>query len=915
VASRSTSRSLKRTLRTLAGKVARRLSHRLDSVQQRLLWDDPATDAARVTAIRHRALYEFADRIRRIDGDIDPTRTRDGRPALPEVATTTAIRKEALLHGAEHRFFDSLSAGHPTDQAVVRALRALLSQGQLHRARAIAASLQSRPEFGHTGDLAMALVCLRDEMPETAWQLFERVELEAVLRLAAAEYLRSTFKHEPAKGVDLLRRILDGEYRIVARPEQWLDIARSSFVVDLELSRRALAVARSVAADATREDFVQRLDWIERWYPVVARAQDEVRAPEGTIPFAVLDYDMPDQDFSTRNLGDHVQTISSLGHLVRHTGFSFTGDPELVGVAENLQSRVKPERRIDGDDATFSLYRIDRDATSCYAVPDGTWSVVFGWFMFPIFKMRFDVPLNPRLRPIFISFHVNNIAMLTPEMIEYLRTYSPVGCRDWNTVHLLLAAGVPAFFSGCLTTTVDTVFPAGVGPARKGTIFVDSRPTGPGEEWSQVSDEVRFGSFSHNIDQALAQLERYRSTFRHVITSRLHCYLPSRSLGADVTFKHKNPADSRFDGLVGITDEQFDAVRRDILDKLNVVMTAIGRGASEDAVYAAWREICQPAVDEALARRAAVEPIAPPTFDVAEACRTVHAGSVTIERRQPGPAGDEVHVEFSLDGNLKHQLDVVLDSVVQNSSRPVRAYLLCRDHDRADFERVARNFPTVSFVWLPTDAVDYGEILGMIVHITIATMDRLLLPELLPDLPKIIHHDLDALCVGDIAELFDTELDDSPLAARTSPQPDARSGFRGFIKASARLGQRPERARELIVRTHTSHRFDFEGFNAGIMVMNLDRMRRDSFCRNFLPYAERFGMNDQEILNAYAGADRVHLDPDWNRLPRLEVMTGPKIIHWAGFQKPWNAEWVVAKEYWEEYERRFSERTGAPASA
>ena len=79
--------------------------------------------------------------------------------------------------------------------------------------------------------------------------------------------------------------------------------------------------------------------------------------------------------------------------------------------------------------------------------------------MHALFTTRLGFPLHRNLRPIFISFHCNKRDLLTPEAIEYLKRYGPVGCRDWTTVDLLLSCGVPAFFSGCLTTTIDTVFP------------------------------------------------------------------------------------------------------------------------------------------------------------------------------------------------------------------------------------------------------------------------------------------------------------------------------------------------------------------------------------------------------------------------------------------------------------------------
>jgi lipopolysaccharide biosynthesis glycosyltransferase len=376
-------------------------------------------------------------------------------------------------------------------------------------------------------------------------------------------------------------------------------------------------------------------------------------------------------------------------------------------------------------------------------------------------------------------------------------------------------------------------------------------------------------------------------------------------------FRPKNPSDPRFDGLAFISDTAYDAIRNGILEKLNVVVSAIAAGKSEEEVYQEWRDACAADVAEATRVSRDFEEIPEPTFSVAEACKAVWAKSVTIERTAPAPDGEEINVEFSLDGNLKHHLQVVLESVLQNTSRPIRAYVLCRDHDKSDFDRVSALFPTVSFVWLPTDDVDYGDVIGMIKHITVATMDRLLLPELLPDVERIIHHDLDAICAGDLAELFDTDLNGHPIAARTSPQPEFRSGFRTIIAASERLKKSPERARELVLRTHARHVYDFNGFNAGVMVLDLNRMRADDFCRHFLPYAERFGMHDQEILNVYAGSDRTELDNSWNMLPRVELLENPKIVHWAGYQKPWNDEYVQGQDYWIAAERKLAERQSA----
>ena len=78
--------------------------------------------------------------------------------------------------------------------------------------------------------------------------------------------------------------------------------------------------------------------------------------------------------------------------------------------------------------------------------------------------------------------------------------------------------------------------------------------------------EVRRRSFVANIYEGLELLETYRRRHRGIVTSRLHCYLPTRSLGMNVDFRPKNRADVRFDGLIDISDAAFDGIREGLVD-------------------------------------------------------------------------------------------------------------------------------------------------------------------------------------------------------------------------------------------------------------------------------------------------------------------------------------------------------------
>jgi hypothetical protein len=43
----------------------------------------------------------------------------------------------------------------------------------------------------------------------------------------------------------------------------------------------------------------------------------------------------------------------------------------------------------------------------------------------------------------------------TPKVLAFLQKNAPVGCRDTHTLNLMKSQGVDAYFSGCLTLTLE----------------------------------------------------------------------------------------------------------------------------------------------------------------------------------------------------------------------------------------------------------------------------------------------------------------------------------------------------------------------------------------------------------------------------------------------------------------------------
>jgi lipopolysaccharide biosynthesis glycosyltransferase len=165
---------------------------------------------------------------------------------------------------------------------------------------------------------------------------------------------------------------------------------------------------------------------------------------------------------------------------------------------------------------------------------------------------------------------------------------------------------------------------------------------------------------------------------------------------------------------------------------------------------------------------------------------------------------------------------------------------------------------------------------------------RVLLPQLLPELDRILYLDADTLAVDRLDALWNTELGDHYVAAVDNVLE------RRNARRPAELGLAPEQGY----------------FNSGVLLLNLAAMRRDGCSAEIMQYARSMGTRllwpDQDALNVVLGRRRIRLAPRWNCqnsfyfLPeRYQVFTAeelratlaaPGILHFEGppLFKPWS---------------------------
>ncbi len=818
-------------------------------------------------------------------------------------------RQNGALQKASARALlaEALATGKPVDKASVEFVRTLMKSHDGQFVRSVAHSLAETDATAAAGRICSALYALKDGFDATAWRLFSSVDRELALTLAPIEYLAAWLHHAPQEAARFIHSLY------VSRPDrltpaEWVGVAGR--LGSCGLLDDMKGVVEFVAAGRQRDLSGKDADAFKWMHARLCQVNDAISStrPGRSVSVAFIDYKTLDPERSSRNVGDYIQTLAAMAHVCRFQNVDFADGSELGSLIEELKERIPHARRINDVKASATPLVLDRDFASGRVYPEPTWLICFGWLMHPNFGRYFDFPYPDTVRPIFISVHIANRDLLSSKAVDYLKRHEPVGCRDWTSVYLLRDRGIRAFFSGCITSTIGLLFNDEVRCRDDDIALVDDVPKSgefEGKElatFTHVDPEVRVCQLATNLRRAEALLERYRN-YRTVVTSRLHCYLPCRALGLDVSFRPKRATDTRFEGLLDLDPQAMARIGGDMTQKLESVLRAIFSGKSPADIYGLWSELCEPNLQQADAYCATYDPDPEPTFDVQ---RAVAAARKAARDFGPPPAADAIQVALSLDENLRDQLPVVLESLVSGSSRPLRVHVLARGLEADYFAELSLDFPDVSFCIFDCNAIDYGGHVRMLKHTSVSTMDRLFLPEILPGLDRIIYLDLDIVVLGDIAELDRVDLEGRRLVGRSSTFPEFRYGTAMVYSAAGALDHRS--AWDLRRRMHAAGSLHFPACNAGVLIMNLERMRRERFTYSAIGLVTRYAMNDQDALNVYARKERGELAASWNVVPVHDIIESPKLIHFAGPVKPWSGWHMFFRQHYLRYKAAYDER-------
>ena len=198
-------------------------------------------------------------------------------------------------------------------------------------------------------------------------------------------------------------------------------------------------------------------------------------------------------------------------------------------------------------------------------------------------------------------------------------------------------------------------------------------------------------------------------------------------------------------------------------------------------------------------------------------------------------------------------------------------------------------------------------------HISVETYYRFLIQDVLPDYEKILYLDCDLVVNADVAELYQENLDGYMLAAVRD------ADFLGQINGANKETQK-------YIKEQFVMKDAYNYFQAGVILFNEKEMRKAYSLEQWLTFASKpYKYNDQDVLNLYCEGKVKFIDMAWNLITDCDhyrvanvivyapdsvqkeykaAHANPKIIHYAGFMKPWhNPTEDYAQYFWDALRR------------
>ena len=239
---------------------------------------------------------------------------------------------------------------------------------------------------------------------------------------------------------------------------------------------------------------------------------------------------------------------------------------------------------------------------------------------------------------------------------------------------------------------------------------------------------------------------------------------------------------------------------------------------------------------------------------------------------------ETIEVALCVDNNVIDYVGSLVYSIYKHISSFVNIYVIYKELSNESLEKLnwinekmqTVNLQTVKISEKLHKRLDKITLGKDKYNLPISSYYRIFLADILPDIDRIIYLDVDILAVGDLTELWHTNLEGNFLAACLDEQAFVESGT-NILKPRRR-----------------------EYFNSGVLVLDLFLFRKYNIIDKFFDYlidtTDLYNLGDQDALNLYFLDAVKLLDSSWNygvySHKKYTGVSNIKILHYFSFAKP-----------------------------
>ena len=253
----------------------------------------------------------------------------------------------------------------------------------------------------------------------------------------------------------------------------------------------------------------------------------------------------------------------------------------------------------------------------------------------------------------------------------------------------------------------------------------------------------------------------------------------------------------------------------------------------------------------------------------------------------------QIPICFATDDNYVPFLTVALASLLDNASKDnfYRIYVLTSHLTQENMNSILKmgtENSSIEFVQLSKELDKVQDMFHLRDYYSKETYYRIFIANLFPQYDKVLYLDCDITVLGDVAELYNTQIHGYYVAAAQEEVMQTFEVFGNYVEQADGINRK-------------------EYFNAGILLINCRRWRNKLIAERFVDLLNRYTfrvVQDEDYLNVLCKGNVKKLNLGWNKTSYKNDDFDDKdlkIIHWKINWRPWKYKDVLYEEHFWKY--------------